>query len=185
MVECGCFLGGMSTKLSLVCKQTQRKLYILDTFEGLPWSEYAIANKNCLDKGVKNGIKYFNQGAMKGNFDVVINNLQKFGSFESCVLIKGLVSETFKNLDINPICVFIDIDLTQAARDCIKYFWNRLPQNHYLFSHEMWFDSYVESITNKKWWLNNINSQVPILNIFIESNDLGCFIKKKSYKILS
>ena len=36
MVECGCFLGGSTANLSLVCDIVGRELIVYDSFEGLP-----------------------------------------------------------------------------------------------------------------------------------------------------
>src|SRR5206468_13103762 len=36
MVECGCYAGGSSAKLSLLAKILDRKLTVFDSFEGLP-----------------------------------------------------------------------------------------------------------------------------------------------------
>jgi len=36
LVECGCYQGGSSAKLCLVAAMTARKLYVCDSFQGLP-----------------------------------------------------------------------------------------------------------------------------------------------------
>jgi len=36
VVECGCWKGGATVNLSLICKITGRKLKVYDSFEGLP-----------------------------------------------------------------------------------------------------------------------------------------------------
>ena len=36
MVECGCFHGGSSAKLSLVARILDKPLYVCDSFQGLP-----------------------------------------------------------------------------------------------------------------------------------------------------
>lgn len=36
LVECGCYLGSSSAKLSLLAEATGRDLYVCDSFEGLP-----------------------------------------------------------------------------------------------------------------------------------------------------
>jgi O-methyltransferase len=36
VVECGCYVGGSTANLSLVCAATGRKLIIFDSFQGLP-----------------------------------------------------------------------------------------------------------------------------------------------------
>ena len=36
VVECGCFLGGSTANLSLVCEVVGRELIVYDSFEGLP-----------------------------------------------------------------------------------------------------------------------------------------------------
>jgi O-methyltransferase len=36
VVECGCFRGGTTANLSLICRLVGRKLYVYDSFAGLP-----------------------------------------------------------------------------------------------------------------------------------------------------
>ncbi|MEW5924323.1 MAG: hypothetical protein AB1746_10080, partial [Candidatus Zixiibacteriota bacterium] len=38
VVECGCFSGASTAKLSILCHMTGRKLHVFDSFEGLPES---------------------------------------------------------------------------------------------------------------------------------------------------
>jgi len=73
------------------------------------------------------------------------------------------------------------VDLRDAARTCIEYPWPRL-EGKYFSTHEMWFKDYVEAITNRKWWLENVGEAPPELvgaetGINERADDLGYFLK--------
>ena len=183
IVECGCFMGGMTAKLSLICKLTNRKLYAFDSFAGLPYNEIAHCYKSAILKDGNNGEKLWEQGCFyRGSLSVVNSNVSKYGSLENCVFVKGLFKDTLPNIDIKPALVFIDVDLIDSARDCIKYLWPKLT-GKYFFTHEMWFESYVNAITDKDWWQTTMNSHPPKLygaeyGIHPSANDLGYFLKE-------
>ena len=183
IVECGCFMGGMTAKLSLVCKLTNRMLYVFDSFVGLPYSEVANCYKSTVKKDGKNGKKNWINGCFdKGTLNAVKSNVSKYGSIENCVFVPGFFKDTLPNIDIKPALIFIDVDLIDSARDCIKHLWPKLA-GQYFFTHEMWFESYVNAITDNNWWESTMNSPAPKLygaehGINPSANDLGYFLKE-------
>lgn len=182
IVECGCFLGGMTAKLSLVCDMTDRDLYVFDSFNGLPHDETAVFYDPGIHedkKNVKGELKFFYKGEMAVSLENVTNNVRNHGKIERCKFIPGLFCDTLHAVDIYPALVFIDVDLVQSARDCLAYFWPRLKGN-YFFTHEMWFKNYVEGITDKKWWNETLNCNPPELvgaryGLGPGADDLGYF----------
>ena len=48
IVECGCYAGGSSAKLSIIAKLLNRELIVFDSFEGLPVVEqYYLKDQHC------------------------------------------------------------------------------------------------------------------------------------------
>lgn len=62
VVECGCWLGGTTTNLSLICDVVGRDLIVYDSFEGLPARDGDDMNPAV-------------QGSFKGELDVVRDNV--------------------------------------------------------------------------------------------------------------
>ena len=181
VVECGCFQGGMTSKLSIACKIAGKKLYVYDTFKGLPHNETATCFKSQKHKDGVAGIKKWKQGEMSCGLEEVMKNVKEHGEISVCQFFPGTVQETLPEIKFNPSLVFMDIDLREAARTCLKYLWPKL-EGKYFFTHEMWFEDYVNAITDREWWLENIKEEPPKLTgaetgLNNEANDLGYFIK--------
>ena len=71
VVECGCWKGGATVNLSLICEITGRKLIVYDSFEGLPPPvEGDVIAEEAFDKG-------FIPGVFGGTLDEVQNNVKK------------------------------------------------------------------------------------------------------------
>src|SRR5690349_24620090 len=70
VVECGCWLGGTTTNLSVLCELVGRDLIVYDSFEGLP---APLAGDN-----MKAAVK----GSFKGALDEVRDNVARFGAID-------------------------------------------------------------------------------------------------------
>jgi O-methyltransferase len=162
MVECGCYKGGSTAKLSLLAKHTHRKLYVFDSFQGLP--EPADEKEAYVKQLGEAGQKYrFRAGQYKGTLDEVKNNVENFGCLDVCEFRPGFFSKTLRRLDFSPAFVFIDVDLVSSARDCLKALWPLLKSNGYFFTHEAIYPDYIEGILDKNWWQENISQCPPVI----------------------
>lgn len=185
VVECGCFMGGMTCKLSIACKITKRELHVYETFQGLPHGEVATFYKSQRSRDGSGGVKKWIQGSMSCSLEEVQENVKQWGEISCCRFFPGKVQDTLPKIDSKPSLVFMDVDLRDAALTCLKYLWPKL-EGKYFFTHEMWFEDYVKTITNKEWWRENIGEEPPELfgaenGLGDHANDLGYFIKKQSF----
>ena len=73
VVECGCYLGGSTANLSLICEAVGRKLIVYDSFEGLPIPE---GNDLYATEG--------QAGYLRGDLEVVETNVRRFGAIGQC-----------------------------------------------------------------------------------------------------
>ena len=113
VVECGCFKGGSSAALSLVCRLTGRKLIVCDSFEGLPDDETDVV-RNYPHLRV---FGYTDKGMYAGRFDEVQLNIIRYGSIESCSFIRGFFNESLKQLDGPIAFAFLDVELLSSIKD--------------------------------------------------------------------
>ncbi len=159
IVELGCYKGGSSAKLSWIAATTGRKLYVCDSFEGLPQpNEHDQFHKSLIGRD-----KHYNQGDYCGQLDEVKDNINRYGSMASCEFIKGFFSNSLKDLKVKPALIFMDVDLIDSARDCLIHLWNKLEKGGKYFTHEATMLNFITELTNHDWWQRNFGHPAPIL----------------------
>lgn len=161
IIQCGCFKGGSTAKLSLLARKTKRRLYIYDSFQGLP-PESLKGEKDLQGLGDFPNTKYA-QGEYCGTLEEVINNVKQYGAIEVCEFIPGFFKDTLKKVKVKPAFVFTDVDYISSARDCLKHLWPSLLSDGYWFTHEASFPKYIQGILDFKWWKDNLNENPPII----------------------
>ena len=149
VVECGSWLGGTTTNLSILCDIVGRDLIVYDSFEGLPAPEAA-------DK-MKPAVK----GSFKGSLETVQDNIRKYGVIERCQFRKGWFKDTLPNHSEPIAFCFIDVDLKSSMHDCIVNLWPHLALQGYLF-----FDEYVHLhncalFFSERFWRDYLNTKPP------------------------
>lgn len=149
VVECGCWLGGTTTNLSIICDIVGRDLIVYDSFEGLPAPE---AGDNMKPKV---------EGAFRGDLDVVQDNVRRFGVIERCQFRKGWFRDTLVHHDEPIILCFIDVDLKSSMHDCIVNLWPHLTNQGYVF-----FDEYVHLhncalFFSERFWRDYLDTTPP------------------------
>lgn len=161
IVECGAFKGGSSAQLSLIAERTNRKLYVCDSFCGLPQPVSAeeatspIFNSRCSFT--------FKQGEYWGSLDEVKANIAECGNIAVCELVPGFFAETLPSLHVKPAVIVIDVDYVSSARDCLRYLWPRLRQNGLFFTHEANLEEYITGIMDIHWWNVTLGECPPLI----------------------
>ncbi len=117
VLECGCFKGGSSICLSWVCNRLGLKLYVADSFEGLPDSDN----------------HYYNKGSFAGSLEEVRSNIETFGKIENVEFIKGFYSQSLKGFDKKLMLIWLDVDLRTSVLDAMKYAYPNLVENGVIF----------------------------------------------------
>jgi O-methyltransferase len=111
--ECGVYRGGTALLLRRVLGNTDKTLYLFDSFQGLP-------NEN------PNHDNYYRRGDFcNPSVDSVRNLLKHFVS--TIEIRQGWIPDTFAGLEKKRYAfAHIDVDLYQPTIDCCKYFYSRL-----------------------------------------------------------
>ena len=149
VVECGCWLGGTTANLSVICDVVGRDLIVYDSFEGLP---EPVPGDN-----VQHEVK----GAFKGPLDVVRRNVEAYGVAGRCDLRKGWFKDTLPNHREPIVLCFIDVDLKSSMHDCIVNLWPHLHERGYLF-----FDEFVHLhncalFFSERFWQEHFGAPPP------------------------
>lgn len=161
IVECGCYKGGSSAKLSILAKMTKRQLVICDSFAGLPRPQNLEEVR--LERHGGNSGVIFAEGDYSATLDEVKENIRKYGCIDVCQFVPGFYAYSLGNLNINPACVAIDVDLISSARDCLKYLWPRTVKNGLWFTHEAGLPSYILGVLDPDWWRSTLHETPPVI----------------------
>ena len=164
VVECGCFNGGSTAKLSIIAKITGRQLYVYDSFEGLPeadaYNTYDLHARRSLD-WVKE--RHWKVGQYAAALDMVKANIERYGEAAVCHFIKGWFSETLVNgLPPEVAFAFTDVDLPSSARECLLYIWPRLSEGGAFFSHDIAYIKVLQAFNDERLWKEIFDEHPPI-----------------------
>lgn len=113
VLECGVYKGGTSAMLAQILEDcaSNKKLYLFDTFEGMPETD----KERDLHQ--------------KGDFaDTSLEAVQQFVSHESrCIYKNGFIPDTFRGLeDLSVSFCHIDLDIYKSIMDSLSFIWPRM-----------------------------------------------------------
>jgi hypothetical protein len=117
--EFGCFKGFSTCCLSHVCFDLGLRLEVFDSFAGLP---------------EVNG-SYYRAGDFYGALDEVAENVRTFGRINLVTFNKGFFSESLPGRTLDPILIWMDVDLRSSSRD-VMTIAGQLPKESCVMSHE-------------------------------------------------
>jgi O-methyltransferase len=161
IVECGCYKGGSTAKLSILAKMTNRQLFVCDSFAGLP------PPKNAQEAFLKgHGVHpdgVFAEGEYCASLEEVKTNVDRHGCIDVCTFVPGFFEKSLRDLHIAPACIVMDVDLISSARECLKYLWPRTVDNGIWFTHEACYPGYITGILDAHWWLSHLNEVPPVI----------------------
>lgn len=150
LIECGTWKGVSAANLSLVCKIVGRKLWVYDSFEGLPAGE--VGDREA---------KHYNKGDFCGTLEEVKLNIKRYGAIECCEFVKGWFSDTLPDLDRPVLLAFIDVDLEASLETCVRYIWPNLVDTGYVFIDEFGQTDYCALFYSEKYWQQYFDRTPP------------------------
>jgi macrocin-O-methyltransferase TylF-like protien len=150
VVECGCWYGGSTANLSLICDIVGRELIVYDSFEGLPPPEQG-------DQYAKDEAT----GLLKAELDDVRENVRRFGAVERCTFRKGWFSDTLPKHTEPIVLMFLDVDWQASLDDCITYLWPHLTDTGYVFIDEFVLTDYCALFWSERYWKERFDRTPP------------------------
>lgn len=147
--------------MSLACAITQRRLFVCDSFEGLPVPE---EDEKYVISGDTPEYYIWEEGEYRchGGMEMVKKNIAESGNIDVCVFVKGYFRDSLKDLETDSIVlVFEDADLPSSVRDCLLNLWPKMQYGCKFFCHEPWSIDVVGLFYDKKWWKENLNTTPP------------------------
>ena len=153
IVECGCFLGGSTSKLSSAAAVAKRRLIVCDSFEGLPVPDQADHHEPAED---------FEKGDFSAALAQVEKNVRKYGNLEVVQFVPGWFNQSLKNLqDQRLSCLYLDVDLKASIEDCLEALWWRMQPGTRVFVHDVDRPAVVEPFLDRQWWKEHITGELP------------------------
>lgn len=180
IIQCGCWKGGSTAKLSLVAARVGRQLVVCDSFGGLPPPE---AEDDALLRGSMDLPDHACAcGEYAGRIEEVKDHVGRYGDLAVCRFVPGLFKETLPQLDVAPSVVFIDVDYISSARECLRHLWPRLASGGFWFTHEASFLSYLQGMMDPGWWHQVLGQCPPLVlgagtGLSAAAPSLACFQK--------
>lgn len=151
VVEAGAYKGGSAAKLSLACARVGRRLWILDSFVGLP-DHLETVELGAVIGARGHGEGRFEPGAYAGSLSEVRHALARFGAEEVCELVPGWLEDTLPRLE-GPVAVaFVDVDLEASERVCLRSLYPRLSSGGALFSHDGHLPAIRALLADRELW---------------------------------
>ena len=164
VVECGCYAGGSTAKLSILSKITGRPLRIFDSFAGLPDTDTSYTR----DYNIRESqawMSKWTKGMYKAKMEYVQENIKRFGELSVCQFYPGWFDATLtkENLPELIAFAFADVHLATSARTCLEAIWPTMCKNAVYFSHDVSFIKVLQSILNANLWQEVLKEFPPIL----------------------
>jgi hypothetical protein len=150
VVECGCYQGGSTTNLSLICDIVGRELVVYDSFEGMPPpkpdDKYALPE---------------HEGSFMGTLDQVRGHVERYGAVGRCSFRKGWFSDTLPHHTEPIVLCFLDVDHQASLHDCLVNLWPHLERNAYVFIDEYTRIDYCAVFFSERYWRTYFDTTPP------------------------
>ena len=150
VVECGCWLGGSTANLSLICDIVGRRLVVYDSFEGLPAADPNDRYANPLGEG------YF-----KADLDVVKANVRRHGVIERCEFRRGWFKDALPSHHEPIVLCFLDVDYQSSLYECVVNLWPYITSRGYVFIDEYTRLDYCGLFFSEQFWKDHFDTVPP------------------------
>lgn len=150
VVECGCYFGGSTANLSLACAMAGRKLYVYDSFEGLPAA--AEGDKYALEQA---------EGFLAAEYERVRRTVERLGAIEVCEFRKGWFEDTLPRHGAPVVLCFLDVDYQASLRDCVLNLWPLLTERGHMFIDEYTLVDYCALFFSERFWRMHFDRKPP------------------------
>jgi hypothetical protein len=153
IVECGCYQGGSSAKLSLAAGLTKRQLMVCDSFLGLPQP----GTSDRLEK-----MEAFESGDFASRLEEVDRNVRRYGNSAVVQFVPGWYQESLGRLSgVKIACLFLDVDLQESIKTCLVSLWKFVAPGCKVFVHDVNRPPVIEPFRDRDWWSHHIDSTLP------------------------
>ena len=152
IVEAGAYKGGGTSKISLFTAHMKRKLFVFDSFEGLPENDEQHL-KSTEGHSIEN---WFKGGNFSGSLEEVQANVSKYGDISVCQFRKGWFENTLPTFKEPIALAYLDVDLASSTKTCLKYLYPLLVKGGAIYSQDGDFPLVIDVFKDENFWLQEI-----------------------------
>ncbi|HYD47984.1 MAG TPA: TylF/MycF/NovP-related O-methyltransferase, partial [Terriglobales bacterium] len=154
LLECGCGKGGSTAKLSLIAQLAGGRLIACDSFKGMPPNDERHTD-------LKGRPMVFRAGAFRGRLREVQRAVESYGAPQAVDYRKGWFADTLPVLQ-EPIDVaFLDVDLLESTRVCLRYLVPRLRPGGVIFTQDGHITAIAQLLGDARFWQEEIGIPPP------------------------
>jgi len=152
IVEAGAYKGAGTCKISLFANYVGRKVFIFDSFRGLPENKevHEMSTEGHSIKG------WFDGGNFAGSLAEVKTNVRKYGEISVCEFIPGWFEETMPDFNEKIVLAYLDVDLASSTRTCLKYLYPLIVPGGAIFSQDGDFPLVIDVFKDQDFWKNEV-----------------------------
>lgn len=155
ILEAGCYKGGSTAKFSLAAKLANRRLFVFDSFEGIPDHSEDHATNIYGDQAL------FPPGSYKGSLDEVRSNVTRHGNVDVCTFVMGWFDDTLPGFHEPLAAVYLDVDLASSTRTCLKHLYPLLQPGGVLFSQDGHLPLVLDVFRDEAFWRDEVACEPP------------------------
>jgi O-methyltransferase len=153
IVECGTYLGGRTSKLSLAASLVGRRLLACDSFQGLP---ELVPTDHLADKDA------FVAGDFASRLEDVRANVARYGDASVVDFVPGWYQDSLRQLsETRIVCLFLDVDLHESIKTCVSMLWRHIEPGCKVFVHDVDRAPVVQPFQDAAWWNQHVEGRMP------------------------
>ena len=156
VVECGVWKGASAASLSWVCHLVERRLWVCDSFQGLP--DDGLERHAGMHTGVYG---YYKEGMFAGTIEEVRGNIRRCGRLDACEFVPGFFAESLLALKGPLVFAFLDVDLASSTRDCLRCLWPLLVEDAAVYTDDAGDLDVVSVFFDQAWWQEALGQPAP------------------------
>lgn len=155
LVEAGCFKGCSTAKFSRAAALLGRRLVVFDSFQGLP------PNQERHGLTLQGETPDFSEGKYAGSLEEVRENVPRHGRIDACEFIPGWFEHTMPGFGQEVAAAYLDVDLIESTRTCIRYLWPLIVPGGLLFSQDAHLPRIIDLLRDPEFWRSEIGCAPP------------------------
>jgi O-methyltransferase len=160
VVEAGAFKGASTAKISLFAAHKKRKVHVFDSFEGLP-PNTELHEKSTEGHSIKG---WFEKGNFAGSLEEVQANVSEYGDASVVTWHKGWFENTMPLFKEKIVLVYIDVDLAESTKTCLKYLFPLLQTGGAIVSQDGDFPLVINVFKDENFWKNEVGcKEMPVI----------------------
>ncbi|MGE3509043.1 MAG: TylF/MycF/NovP-related O-methyltransferase [Vicinamibacterales bacterium] len=161
-VECGCFAGAMTAKLSIVASVLRKQLVVFDSFEGFP---VVHAHEASDHHGRQTEACTWRTGGCRATLDEVSRNVTQFGDIVVCKFVQGWFDGTLTAANVPPriALAYTDVALPSSARTCLVRLWPFLANGGTYFSRDVALSKVLTELSDDALWKHELQCDRPLM----------------------